>query len=141
MSYATVREADCFFDKIYGSKWETLGYEDKCRLLENATLNIDRYEYSGEKKDPNQENAFPRIFCDGTESDEKLVKRACCEEAMHIYESGESGVVVSSSDIKSFRLGDVDVTLGGDNTAEATDTPIDNILKDYLKGGSARILL
>ena len=141
MAYATIQEADCFFDKVFGSKWETLGFETKCQLLENATLNIDSYEWSGIKKDPEQPNAFPRIFCDGTESDQMLVKRACCEEAMRIYDAGQSGYVASSSDIKSMRLGDVNVDLGGDDTPDATDTPIDNILRDYLKGGSARILL
>lgn len=141
MAYATIQEADEFFDKIYGSKWEGIPHDQKCRLLENATLNIDSYSYSGQKKDKDQTNEFPRIFCDYSESDENLVKKACFLEAMRIYETGESGVVMTSSDIKSFKLGDVNVDFGGNNTAEATDTPIDNILGKYMKGRSARILL
>lgn len=140
-SYATIQEADIFFNKIYGSKWETLTQEEKEKLLENATLNIDSYSYAGKKKDKDQENEFPRIFCDYSESDEKLVKKACCLEAMRIYNAGEGSVVLTTSDIKSFKLGDVNVDLGGNNTAEASETPIDNILGKYMKGLSARILL
>lgn len=139
MAYATIEEANEYYLGVYGSKWNCLQDLDKETLLENATKDIDSYEYSGMKKDPNQENEFPRVFCDGTESDEKLVKKACILQAMFIYENG--GSAISSGDIKSFKLGDVDVALGNDTTIDATATPIDNVLARYMRGNSARILL
>ena len=139
MAYASVEEANDYYWGVYNTKWNCLSDMDKETLLENATKDIDSFEYSGEKKDPEQDNEFPRIFCDGTESDEKLVKKACILQAMYIYENG--GNAISSSDIKSFKLGDVDVSLGNDMSANATATPIDNILARYMRGNSARILL
>ena len=139
MAYATVEEANDYYLGVFNTKWNCLSDLDKQTLLENATKDIDSFEYSGEKKDPEQDNEFPRIFCDGTESDEKLVKKACIMQAMYIYENG--GSAVSSSDIKSFKLGDVDVSLGNDMSVNATATPIDNILARYMRGNSARILL
>ena len=139
MAYATIEEANAYYLDVYNTKWNCLSDLDKEKLLATATKTIDNYDYSGVKKDPDQENEFPRIFCDGSESDEKLVKKACILQAMYIYETG--GVAVSSGDIKSFKLGDVDVQLGSDNTVDATATPIDNVLARYMKGTSARILL
>lgn len=142
MHYASVEEANDFYSKVYNSGWEEIPHELKCQLLQNATINIDSYEYVGCKKDKDQELEFPRVFCDGKESDENLVKRACILEALRIYKSGDNGIGISSSgDIKSFTLGDVDVDLGGANTVNATQTPIDNVLARYMKGTSARILL
>lgn len=139
MAYATIEEANEYYLGVYGSKWNCLSELDKETLLENATKDIDSFEYSGRKKDDEQENEFPRIFCDGTESDERLVKKACILQAMYIYDNG--GSTVSSSDIKSFKLGDVDVDLGNDMSVNSTATPIDNVLARYMRGNSARILL
>jgi uncharacterized LabA/DUF88 family protein len=139
MAYATIEEANEYYLGVYNSKWNCLPDLDKETLLENATKDIDSYEYSGRKKEENQLNEFPRVFCDNTESDERLVKKACILQAMFIYENG--GSTISASDIKSFKLGDVDVALGSDMTAEATATPIDNVLGRYMRGNSARILL
>lgn len=142
MQYATIQEADDFYSKVFNSGWEDISTEDKCLLLKNASLNIDGYQYAGKKKDENQEGEFPRIFCDGTESDENLVKKACILEALRIYKSGDNGIgITSSGDIKSFTLGDVDVDLDGADTTNAKQNPIDNILGRYMKGTSARILL
>lgn len=139
MAYATIEEANEYYLGVYNSKWNELLDLDKETLLENATKDIDNYEYSGRKKDEQQENEFPRVFCDGSESDEKLVKKACILQAMFIYENGGSSI--SSGDIKSFKLGDVDVNLGSDLSVDATATPIDNVLSRYMRGNSARILL
>ena len=139
MAYATIEEANEYYLGVYNSKWNELADLDKETLLENATKDIDNYEYSGRKKDEAQENEFPRVFCDGSESDERLVKKACILQAMFIYENG--GSTISAGDIKSFKLGDVDVTVGSDLSVEATATPIDNVLAKYMRGNSARILL
>ena len=139
MAYATVEEANEYYRGVYNNKWEPIADSDKKTLLENATKDIDSYEYCGRKKDESQENEFPRVFCDGSESDERLVKKACILQAMFIYENG--GSTVSAGDIKSFRLGDVDVSVGSDMTIESTATPIDNVLARYMRGNSARILL
>lgn len=142
MQYATKEEATTFYSKVYNSEWQEILEENKNLLLENASLKIDSYEYSGRKKDPNQEGEFPRVFCDGTESDDRLVKRACILEALRIYKSGDNGVGISTSgNLKSFKIGDVNVDLGNDNLASATDSHIDNVLGRYLVGESARILL
>lgn len=139
MAYATIEEANEYYLGIYNTKWNCLSDLDKETLLENATRDIDSYEYSGRKKDEEQENEFPRVFCDGSESDVRLVKKACILQAMFIYENG--GSTISVGDIKSFKLGDVDVNLGSDLSVEATATQIDNILSKYMRGNSARILL
>lgn len=139
MAYASIEEANEYYSGVYNTKWAGLSDLDKETLLENATKDIDGFEYSGRRKDEEQPNEFPRVFCDGSESDERLVKKACILQAMFIYENG--GSTITAGDIKSFKLGDVDVTVGSDLTAESTATPIDNVLGRYMRGNSARILL
>lgn len=130
MAYATIEYADDYFSKIYDSAWGTLEDDTKQVLLENGTINIDKRDYSGEKLEPTQLNKFPRKFSDGSLSDDNLVKQACCEEAINIYKTGG---VLKAGEIKSFKLGNVDVDLTEDAQAEVKP-PIDDLLKDYLLG-------
>lgn len=135
MAYATIEHADDYFSKIYDSAWGTLEDGTKQVLLENGTINIDKRDYSGEKLEPTQLNKFPRKFSDGSLSDDNLIKQACCEEAINIYKTGG---VLKAGEIKSFKLGNVDVDLTEDAQAEV-NPPIDDLLKDYLLG-NARIV-
>lgn len=87
--YATVEEADDYFNASFGTNWENLDWNVKEKLLVTATRSIDKSEYRGKKAEENQYLKFPRII-DGKQSDDDLLMRACCEEAIAIYENGET---------------------------------------------------
>lgn len=88
-TYATVEQADEYFQASYGSEWENLDDEDKEKLLVTATRSIDKSEYRGKKADEEQPLQFPRII-NGKLTDDDLLMRACCEEAMAIYSNGQT---------------------------------------------------
>jgi hypothetical protein len=136
MAYANIEEANTYYSKIYNSNWSGISNEDKQVLLENATISIDKKEYSGVKVDESQANKFPRVFYDGSISDDSLVAQACIVEALNIYNNG--GGDVDASGVESFKLGDVSVNLS--DTNEDSSTEIDNLLKPYLIGNTRIVL-
>jgi uncharacterized protein YjdB len=144
-SYATIEFADDYFGNIYGSKWNDIDVDDKQKLLNNATINIDSLEYKGRKKDENQGQKFPRIFCDGSESDPNIVSAACCEEAYGIYLN--NGINPNEVSITGgFSIGNVSVdNAGSKNDSLGYDalfsTKAIDYLKPYLKSGTSKILL
>lgn len=89
--YATVSEADLYFNGAFGSNWENIDDDDKIRLLISATRNIDRQEYRGSKIDEMQALEFPRII-NGNETSDVILTKACCEEAYAIYNKGQSSI-------------------------------------------------
>lgn len=88
-TYATVEQADEYFQASYGSEWENLDDDTKEKLLVTATRSIDKSEYRGKKVDEKQPLQFPRII-NGKLTDDDLLMRACCEEAIAIYDNGQT---------------------------------------------------
>lgn len=128
--YATVEEADVYFNASFGSDWESLYDEDKEKLLVSATRNIDRAEYRGSKVDEEQELAFPRII-NGKETDDSILVKACCEEAYAIYNKGKS----YTSDVDGIKRIEVqDTTIEFKDSAEASEyvsDVTDDLLRPY----------
>lgn len=129
-TYATVDEADDYFNASFGSGWEKIGDYDKAKLLISATRNIDRAEYRGYKVDENQYLQFPRII-DGIESNDNLVMMACCEEAQAIYIKGNDSVS-NVEGIKTIEVQDTKIEFAGNaETNEYVSDTADDLLRPY----------
>ena len=88
-TYATVTEADAYFDSLYGyEEWASLDEPTKEKLLRSATQRLDLLcSWFGEKCDPDQPLAFPRDTSDTCETPED-VKKAQCEIAYLFLTTG-----------------------------------------------------
>jgi len=64
--YGSIAEADTYFDDDLSGTWDNYLDTQKGKALRQATKQIDRLAYRGEKYDDNQENQFPRILRTGT---------------------------------------------------------------------------
>lgn len=145
-SYASVEDADIYFGAKFGSNWNTKDVFTKQQLLITATRMIDARQYAGSKLEANQPLQFPRQFKSGNVSDDDLVSACCFEIADSLGTSGSSGNVDSSllSGVKSYKVGDVDVTMKDDAEIKVTSQEdiIDDMLKPYLTDvGGAKIWL
>ena len=87
-SYATVDEADDFFELDYSAdEWATLSDTIKEKLLATATRQIDRLKVAFDKADSTQALKFP---VDNTDDGFEAVKQACILQAFYLYRnSGE----------------------------------------------------
>lgn len=143
MSYATVEFADNYFNSQYDSPWKTIEMEIKQQLLDNATMNIDSLEYRGKKLNPAHENEFPRQFKDRTFSDDIRISKACCEEALSIYEN--KGVNLNlCDDFSDFKLGDISIsgsTKQSINKSLLYSEKAEILLKPYIKSNSFKVIL
>lgn len=129
-TYATVEEADDYFTAFYGSVWEEIDEEDKKKLLVSASRTIDYGEWRGYKVDEEQKQAFPRII-NGKETDEDLLMKACCEEALGIYQSGNNGIA-NTDGIQSVRVQDTEITFKSNATEqEFHSNAVEDILRPY----------
>lgn len=129
-TYATVEEADDYFNASFGSNWEMIDWDIKEKLLVSATRNIDRVEYRGQKAEENQETAFPRII-NGKPTDDSLVMKACCEEAQAIYEKGTTATA-DVDGVKSVTVQDTSIVFkdSADVSDYVSDTA-DDLLRPY----------
>ena len=129
-TYATVEEADDYFNASFGSSWDNIDYSDKEKLLISATRSIDRVEYRGQKVEETQPLEFPRII-NGKETSEILLTKACCEEAQAIYDKGTS----ATADIDGVKRVEVqDTAIEFKDSSEASDfvsDTADDLLRPY----------
>ena len=132
--YVTIEETDAYYSNVYNSVWGSLGEDVKEILLKNATLNIDSYDYIGEKQDSEQLNKFPRVLCCGAVTDMDLVKRACMVEALAVYKNGGQASA-DTSGIKSFKLGNANIEFKEDAKIEVGVSQIPSILRPYIIHG------
>lgn len=83
--YATVGEADNYFDQVLNSDaWSDAVEADKEKALIMATRVIDQLNYEGEIAADGQELQFPR---DDDTSIPQNVRDACCEEAFALIDN------------------------------------------------------
>lgn len=144
-SYADVHEADQYLDAKYGSNWITYDDEKKKLLLVNATREIDKKEYKGEKADSNQPLKFPRKICSKL-TDENIIRQAVFELADNLSKTLVDSVVssVNLNAVKSMKVGDTDITFKDDAVIENASNTLNNVINDYLKPylkGNAEIWL
>ncbi len=138
LTYATVEEADEYFNTVLGSNWVELGEVQKAQVLITATKMIDRKDYQGEKVAPDQPLKFPRII-NGLKTIDMVLVEACCELAQNIFNDG--GKDKNIANLKSVSLGDSSVSFKDDFNVESEDELIiQEYLGEYLKGGVQVIL-
>lgn len=145
-SYASVEDADIYFGAKFGSNWNSKDILTKQQLLITATRMIDARQYAGAELENDQPLQFPRQFKSGNVSDDDLVSACCLEIADSLGTSGASGNIDGSilSGVKSYKIGDVDVTMKDDAEIKVTTQGdiIDDMLKPYLTDvGGAKIWL
>ena len=87
-SYATVDEADDYFEFEYGAdEWNSLDDDTKERLLVTATRMINRFKPLYDKLDENQSLNFPMdVSPDGFD----IAKEACIIQAIHLHRNHEN---------------------------------------------------
>lgn len=109
-TYATVEEADIYFNAKFGSAWNDV--ENKEQLLVTATRLIDEFHYQGLVLDCDQVQQFPRmICCKVIEADNKNLIVCCCEIANAIYNTNLSSVSTPNAEnIKTMSVGDTSIT-------------------------------
>ena len=129
--YATVEEADNYFNATFNCSWKDISEDDKGKLLVSATREIDRGDWLGVKKDEEQELEFPRIIYK-KETDENVLMMACCEEALAIYSSGSS-VNADTQGIKSMQVQDTRIDFESNSEVKMfqSDAAYD-LLKPYM---------
>jgi hypothetical protein len=129
-TYATVKEADDYFNAFFGSNWTCIDEVDKAKLLVSATRTIDAQEWRGVKKDDTQELSFPRLI-NKVETDERLLLKACCEEALAVNKSGTSSTV-NTEGIQSVTVQDTTITFRTNAEEKAFKSNIaEDILRPY----------
>lgn len=151
-SYATIEDADKYFNAKFGSTWADISEIDKSKLLVSATREIDNLEFKGCKLDVNQDLAFPRVICDCVinpiNPEEDLI--ACCAEiANTFYNLGASAETVATpnaQNIKSMSVGDTSITYkdGATIDADVFSATAKPLVKKYLGKwlkGNIRVLL
>ena len=129
-TYATVEEADDYFNASFGASWEEINDYDKEKLLISATRSIDKGEYRGQKVEESQLLEFPRII-NGKETSETILMKACCEEAQAIYDKGTS----ATADIDGVKRVEVQDTAiefkDSSETSEFVSDVTDDLLRPY----------
>lgn len=129
-TYATAQEAEDYFNASFGVDWYNIPDDNKDKLLISATRSIDRAEYRGVKKDENQVLQFPRII-NGKETDETLLMIACCEEAIAIYNKGNS-YVADVTGIKKVDVQDTSIEFKDSSEfGEYNSDTVDDLLRPY----------
>ena len=146
--YATVEDANTFFEYKYGSNWSEIAQTDKEKLLITATKEIENTHFCGLVLDQDQELLFPRVICGETIAvDDTNLIACCCEIANAIYNTNISNIITPNADkIQSMSVGDTSITYKDGATVEtdvynAVSLPIiKKYLGDILRG-NIRILL
>lgn len=115
-SYATVEEADAYFeDRIDVAAWTNGGIQKEAALV-TATAIIDREDWGGYAVDADQALAFPRVhsYYDpkvggvvtlSTTETPKRILEACYEIAHHLLNN--DGVLDSVSSVESLTVGPI----------------------------------
>lgn len=149
-SYATVEDADRYFNAKFGSTWASIEKTDKEKLLITATREIEKLEFQGFKLDDEQPLQFPRVICcSQIEVDNENLIACCVEIANAFYNVGElacSMVTPNAENIKSMGIGDTSITFkdGASIEADVFSATASPIAKKYLGKwlrGNIRIIL
>jgi hypothetical protein len=90
-SYATVQEADTFFNGIYGAEeWFAVDEDDKARLLITATKMLENLPLNYAKLADTQALKFPVDTGLATNDGWTAIKEACYWQALYILRNGET---------------------------------------------------
>lgn len=129
--YATIEDADNYFNAFFGSNWENIELEDRAKLLVSATRTIDYAEWRGEKVEEDQPLQFPRKI-NGKLTDDTLLMKACAEEALAIYTAGSSNSY-NTEGIDSIKVQDTEIKFKSNATEqEFKSNTVEDILRPYM---------
>ena len=105
-SYIDIAGANAYFaGRLHAGSWGETDNSTKEAALKQATRTIDRQILKGRKTTDTQELAFPRY--PDTEIPQ-AVKEACCEEALALFERGNSQRrKLQQEGVQSFTLGNM----------------------------------
>lgn len=140
-SYATREEADAFLSSLLGMDgWDKADGAEKERALATATLHLDALEASpglrGNRKDPEQAQAFPRSF----EADiSDTVKHACCLEAAALLEEQSDGS--ASRRRLAIRQGVASVSVGNTSESYRASSELSGGMRGCLSSEEASVLI
>lgn len=115
-SYATVAEADAYFESAYGrTLWLSIDEEDKGRLLISASRYLDQFiDWAGYRYGPTQSMAWPRTYVEihdhhfPNNEIPNTVKVATFELAYHMFESG-TPLSFDGQAVDRVKVGPIDV--------------------------------
>lgn len=97
-SYLEIADAEAYFaGRLNTDAWDNATVADRTKALVQASTDIDKLNYIGEKSDDTQEHEFPRTRADNTGVDTLLgmcdtdnvpycVKYAVCEQALALLD-------------------------------------------------------
>lgn len=151
-TFATVEQADHYFNAKFGSTWGDISNDDKAKLLVSATREINNLEFKGIPLNVGQPLAFPRVICDCVinpiNPEEDLIT-CCAEIANTFYNLGASAETVATpnaQNIKSMSVGDTSITYkdGATIDADVFSATAKPLVKKYLGKwlkGNIRVLL
>jgi hypothetical protein len=124
-SYATVDEADEYFEFEYGAEWANIDDDDKEKLLVKATRMIDQFKCLYDKSSLTQALKFPCETAGYYDSDGNALsdgfaqaKQACIHQAHHLYRLNDT--ILEARDgmmqgAKSESIGPVSKSMTGHN--------------------------
>jgi hypothetical protein len=113
-TYCDIVTADSYFATVFGSAWSTLTEIQKKQCLIEATRNIDKVTWKGNKATQEQELEFPRyIYCELID----MPVNAVCEEVIAIFKNGGANYNTKNTieGVKQWSIGDISKTYSSDS--------------------------
>lgn len=147
-TYATIEEADKYLAMKFGSTWSEKDDLTKGQLLITATRKIDEKRYIGRKVDEEQPLQFPRIFRDGSVSNDTLLMSITIEIADMLNSQRITGMDTTTANelkatanmLDSYQIGDTKLTFK-DEIEDSIGGLIRDLLKPYLSDKGMEIWL
>jgi len=121
-SYVSLDEADAYFAARFGSDaWNDLSEADQEKALRQATRELDRSRFRGQKRTHAQALEFPRYYraqCSTAPLIPLEVQSATCEQALWVVQHSATGgrsvrQQLQSEGVTSFRVGSTSETFLG----------------------------
>lgn len=104
-SYASLDEADSYFlIKLDANTWDIADSLDKKKALIQATKQIDRFSYRGNRTDSNQPHEFPR---NGDLTIPKNILEATCEIAYALLDGFDPDADYEDLNTSSYQYAEV----------------------------------
>jgi hypothetical protein len=131
--YASLDEAETYFDEMYGGdEWLGLSEDDQARLLLSATKQIDRFTMQYEKASATQALKFPVSH---TTDGFAAAKEACILQAFFLLKNNDAiqeGLNVVIQGVKSESLSSVSRAVTGYNPFRRLHPEALRLLGEYL---------
>lgn len=134
-AYATVEEADEFWDGFYSSEWEEIDSDDKARLLITATRMIDGLSLLYSSAATSQALNFPLATNDESDDGFEQARKACITQAYYLFKNldvVQEGVTMGIQGVKSETIGPTSKQITGFNPFRKFDPEVYRYLAPYI---------